>query len=98
MKLWGAIVEVNPKDLVVSLPGGLRGFVRVEDASDIFVERIKELVFFCAIFRGPLSAFVSIFLCVCLVVCFPMEVLLGACLVVCFLMELLLGAVLLGLF
>ena len=53
MKLWGAIVEVNPKDLVVSLPGGLRGFVRVEEASDIFLENgIKELVFFCAIFRG----------------------------------------------
>lgn len=46
-------MEVNPKDLVVSLPGGLRGFVRVEEASDIFLENgIKELVFFCAIFRG----------------------------------------------
>ncbi|KAJ6839615.1 rRNA biogenesis protein RRP5 [Iris pallida] len=35
MKLWGVIVEVNPKDLVVSLPGGLRGFVRAEEVSDI---------------------------------------------------------------
>ncbi|KAJ6846908.1 rRNA biogenesis protein RRP5 [Iris pallida] len=35
MKLWGVIVEVNPKDLVISLPGGLRGFVRAEEVSDI---------------------------------------------------------------
>ncbi|MQM05855.1 hypothetical protein Taro_038668, partial [Colocasia esculenta] len=35
MKLWGVIAEVNTKDLVVSLPGGLRGFVRAEEALDI---------------------------------------------------------------
>ncbi|XP_072958510.1 rRNA biogenesis protein RRP5 isoform X2 [Typha angustifolia] len=35
MKLWGVIIEVNPKDLVISLPGGLRGFVRAEEVSDI---------------------------------------------------------------
>lgn len=35
MKLLGVIVEVNPKDLVISLPGGLRGFVRAEEVSDI---------------------------------------------------------------
>jgi rRNA biogenesis protein RRP5 len=28
MKLWGVIVEVNEKDLVIGLPGGLRGLVR----------------------------------------------------------------------
>ncbi|XP_039140377.1 rRNA biogenesis protein RRP5-like [Dioscorea cayenensis subsp. rotundata] len=35
MKLWGVITEVNSKDLVVSLPGGLRGFVRSEEVADI---------------------------------------------------------------
>ncbi|XP_078436680.1 RIBOSOMAL RNA PROCESSING 5 [Wolffia australiana] len=35
MKLLGIVVEVNAKDLVISLPGGLRGFVRSEDAMDI---------------------------------------------------------------
>ncbi|KAJ9541321.1 hypothetical protein OSB04_027827, partial [Centaurea solstitialis] len=34
MKLWGIITEVNEKDLVVSLPGGLRGLVRVSEAID----------------------------------------------------------------
>ncbi|KAI3417734.1 uncharacterized protein J3R85_014181 [Psidium guajava] len=34
MKLWGVISEVNEKDLVVSLPGGLRGLVRASDAID----------------------------------------------------------------
>ncbi|GAB2295441.1 hypothetical protein Dimus_029608 [Dionaea muscipula] len=34
MKLWGVIVEVNEKDIVVSLPGGLRGLVRAGEAVD----------------------------------------------------------------
>ncbi|CAI9097447.1 OLC1v1033877C1 [Oldenlandia corymbosa var. corymbosa] len=34
MKLWGVISEVNEKDLVVSLPGGLRGLVRASEAFD----------------------------------------------------------------
>ncbi|KAL0428653.1 UNVERIFIED_CONTAM: rRNA biogenesis protein RRP5 [Sesamum latifolium] len=34
MKLWGVIGEVNEKDIVVSLPGGLRGLVRACDAID----------------------------------------------------------------
>ncbi|KAL2228304.1 UNVERIFIED_CONTAM: rRNA biogenesis protein RRP5 [Sesamum indicum] len=34
MKLWGVIAEVNEKDIVVSLPGGLRGLVRACDAID----------------------------------------------------------------
>ncbi|XP_031396337.1 rRNA biogenesis protein RRP5 isoform X3 [Punica granatum] len=34
MKLWGVISEVNEKDLVVNLPGGLRGLVRAADALD----------------------------------------------------------------
>ncbi|XP_042480100.1 rRNA biogenesis protein RRP5 isoform X1 [Macadamia integrifolia] len=38
MKLWGVICEVNQTDLVVSLPGGLRGVVRASEASDLFSE------------------------------------------------------------
>uniref|UniRef100_A0A2N9FN48 S1 motif domain-containing protein n=1 Tax=Fagus sylvatica TaxID=28930 RepID=A0A2N9FN48_FAGSY len=34
MKLWGVIAEVNEKDLVIGLPGGLRGLVRMPDALD----------------------------------------------------------------
>ena len=34
MKLWGVISEVNEKDLVIGLPGGLRGLVRMPDALD----------------------------------------------------------------
>lgn len=34
MKLWGVITEVNEKDIVVSLPGGLRGLVRAREAFD----------------------------------------------------------------
>ncbi|GAB4851487.1 hypothetical protein Ancab_030889 [Ancistrocladus abbreviatus] len=34
MKLWGVIAEVNERDLVVSLPGGLRGLVRATEAVD----------------------------------------------------------------
>ncbi|KAK6244021.1 hypothetical protein QUC31_010430 [Theobroma cacao] len=34
MKLWGVVAEVNEKDLVISLPGGLRGLVRAADALD----------------------------------------------------------------
>nr|GMD39703.1 rRNA biogenesis protein RRP5 isoform X1 [Ipomoea batatas] len=34
MKLWGVIAEVNEKDIVVSLPGGLRGLVRASEAHD----------------------------------------------------------------
>ncbi|XP_020589547.1 rRNA biogenesis protein RRP5 isoform X2 [Phalaenopsis equestris] len=38
MKLWGVITEVNLKDLVISLPGELRGFVHAEDASDMLAD------------------------------------------------------------
>ena len=34
MKLWGVIAEVNEKDIVISLPGGLRGLVRASEAFD----------------------------------------------------------------
>nr|GEX60019.1 rRNA biogenesis protein RRP5 [Tanacetum cinerariifolium] len=34
MKLWGVVSEINEKDLVVSLPGGLRGLVRASEAID----------------------------------------------------------------
>ncbi|KAK2985370.1 hypothetical protein RJ640_029327 [Escallonia rubra] len=36
MKLWGVIAEVNEKDIVVSLPGGIRGLVRASEAVDQF--------------------------------------------------------------
>ncbi|KAH6781199.1 RIBOSOMAL RNA PROCESSING 5 [Perilla frutescens var. hirtella] len=42
MKLWGVIAEVNEKDIVVSLPGGLRGLVRACDAFDpILSDKVK---------------------------------------------------------
>lgn len=34
MKIWGVIAEINKKDLVISLPGGLRGLVRACEAFD----------------------------------------------------------------
>lgn len=43
MKFWGVVIEVNPKDLVISLPGGLKGFVHAEEISDIPVETEKVL-------------------------------------------------------
>ncbi|GMH18742.1 hypothetical protein Nepgr_020583 [Nepenthes gracilis] len=43
MKLWGVIAEVNEKDLVVSLPGGLHGLVRASEALDMaLVNNIKD--------------------------------------------------------
>ncbi|KAL3625500.1 hypothetical protein CASFOL_030954 [Castilleja foliolosa] len=42
MKLWGVIAEMNEKDIVVGLPGGLRGLVRASDAFDpILVDGVK---------------------------------------------------------
>ncbi|KAF7804182.1 rRNA biogenesis protein RRP5 [Senna tora] len=42
MKLWGIVAEVNNKDIVVSLPGGLRGLVHASDAFDpIFNDKIE---------------------------------------------------------
>ncbi|KAL6599504.1 hypothetical protein ACP70R_045641 [Stipagrostis hirtigluma subsp. patula] len=38
MKLWGVVIEVNQKDIVVSLPGGMRGFIRSEDVCDISLQ------------------------------------------------------------
>ncbi|CDY67177.1 BnaAnng23730D [Brassica napus] len=34
MKLLGVVTEVNQKDIVISLPGGLRGLVRASEALD----------------------------------------------------------------
>lgn len=42
MKIWGAVAEVNAMDLVVSLPGGLRGFVKIEEASDVLAASLKH--------------------------------------------------------
>ncbi|WOG99939.1 hypothetical protein DCAR_0519295 [Daucus carota subsp. sativus] len=36
MKLWGVITEVNEKDIVIGLPGGLRGLVNSCEALDSF--------------------------------------------------------------
>ena len=56
MKLWGAVAEVNEKDLVVSLPGGLRGLVNASDVVDpIFDNKIEvhiTLLFFIFL-RSP---------------------------------------------
>ncbi|KAF5188525.1 rRNA biogenesis protein RRP5 [Thalictrum thalictroides] len=43
MKFLGVIAEVNEKDLVISLPGGLRGLVRASEASDLIAaNEIKD--------------------------------------------------------
>lgn len=47
MKLWGVISEVNEKDIVVSLPGGLRGLVRACDAFDPILDvDVQGVLFF----------------------------------------------------
>ncbi|KDP21906.1 hypothetical protein JCGZ_03044 [Jatropha curcas] len=44
MKLWGLVAEVNEKDLVISLPGGLRGLVRSVDAVDpVLGDEIEDI-------------------------------------------------------
>ncbi|KAI5396242.1 hypothetical protein KIW84_062447 [Lathyrus oleraceus] len=43
MKLWGVLAEVNNKDLVVSLPGGLRGIVNASDALDPILNDKTEI-------------------------------------------------------
>ncbi|KAK6941973.1 S1 domain [Dillenia turbinata] len=43
MKLWGVVAEVNDKDLVISLPGGLRGLVHASEVFDpILDEEMKD--------------------------------------------------------
>ncbi|KAG6542156.1 hypothetical protein Mapa_016388 [Marchantia paleacea] len=42
MKIWGAVAEVNNRDLVICLPGGLRGFVQAEEASEVIGEILKS--------------------------------------------------------
>lgn len=49
MKLWGVVAEVNEKDIVVSLPGGLRGLVRAGDAFDPIPGDDVKMVFFLPI-------------------------------------------------
>lgn len=44
MKLWGVVSEVNQKDMVVSLPGGLRGLVRASEALPPFVDDGAKLL------------------------------------------------------
>lgn len=45
MKLWGVVAEVNDKDLVVSLPGGLRGLVHASDALDPIFDDKTEVCY-----------------------------------------------------
>ncbi|KAL4021140.1 hypothetical protein IC575_019931 [Cucumis melo] len=42
MKFWGVVAEVNKKDLVISLPGGLRGLVSAADAFDPILQNEIE--------------------------------------------------------
>ncbi|XP_040372263.1 rRNA biogenesis protein RRP5 isoform X1 [Rosa chinensis] len=42
MRVWGVVAEVNEKDLVISLPGGLRGLVRASDAFDPILDDETE--------------------------------------------------------
>lgn len=44
MKLWGVVAEVNEKDLVISLPWGLRGLVRSSDAIDPLLGDGNEVI------------------------------------------------------
>nr|BAC79783.2 putative pre-rRNA processing protein RRP5 [Oryza sativa Japonica Group]BAD31015.1 putative pre-rRNA processing protein RRP5 [Oryza sativa Japonica Group] len=44
MKLWGVVIEVNQKDIVVSLPGGMRGFVRSEEVHDITSQETRKVL------------------------------------------------------
>lgn len=41
MKLLGIVKEVSAKELLVSLPHGLRGHVSIPEASDLLAERIQ---------------------------------------------------------
>lgn len=43
--MWGVISEVNEKDLLVSLPGGLRGLVRASEASDLLAANEIKVLF-----------------------------------------------------
>ncbi|XP_052176477.1 rRNA biogenesis protein RRP5 isoform X2 [Diospyros lotus] len=46
MKLWGVIAEVNVKDIVISLPGGLRGLVHASEAFDPILDNVvKDIEF-----------------------------------------------------
>ena len=61
MKLWGVVAEVNNKDLVVSLPGGLRGIVNASDALDPIFDDKTEV---CnRLFFVKLPDFIIIFPC-----------------------------------
>ncbi|KAL5741947.1 hypothetical protein ACOSP7_028679 [Xanthoceras sorbifolium] len=42
MKLWGVVSEVNEKDLVINLPGGLRGLARATDVLDPVLDNVIE--------------------------------------------------------
>lgn len=56
MKLWGVVIEVNQKDIIVSLPGGMRGFVRTEEVSDIALHGNSKVLIFLYLFVSKVSA------------------------------------------
>ncbi|CAN6476370.1 unnamed protein product [Victoria cruziana] len=79
MKMLGVISEVNSKDLVVSLPGGLRGYVRAEEASDLLTEnKLKEVSFHISARQrkneAESSALLSVFIVGQLVPCVVLDV------------------------
>ncbi|GBG61584.1 hypothetical protein CBR_g22381 [Chara braunii] len=41
-KIWGAVEEINEKDMTVSLPCGLRAFVSKAEASDVLAEMMAQ--------------------------------------------------------
>lgn len=63
MKLWGVISEVNEKDIVISLPGGLRGLVRASEAFDPFSDNKMKVViyFFFKLLKGLFFIFIRFY-------------------------------------
>ena len=57
MKLWGVIAEVNERDLVISLPGGLRGLVRAFDALDPILDTEVEVILIISYHRISHTSF-----------------------------------------
>ncbi|CAL5224877.1 g7636 [Coccomyxa viridis] len=40
-KVWGSVAEIHPKELIVSLPHGLRGRVQLREVSDVVAEKLS---------------------------------------------------------
>lgn len=62
MKLWGVISEVNEKDIVISLPGGLRGLVRASEAFDPFSDnKMKVVIYFFKLLKWLFFIFIRFY-------------------------------------